>query len=245
MEKNILASIILFSPDLERLKENIDAIKGQVNHLLLIANGPTCSKAIQLYASEHYITILENRENEGIAFALNQAMGFAKENGYTWVLTLDQDSVCPEQMVMVLVRHIVKDNIGIVCPGVIDRNLEEDKIEQEWKYVEKCITSGCLTSVEAWENVGGFTDKLFIDYVDFDYCAKLKKRGYKIIMDTSVKLLHEVGHITQIKFKNLSYILYNHSAFRTYYYFRNVIYYYKTHQDFVDVYEEKRALIIR
>lgn len=34
---------------------------------------------------------------------------------------------------------------------------------------DECITSGSLTSVEAWQKIGGFDEWLEIDGVDFDF----------------------------------------------------------------------------
>ena len=45
------------------------------------------------------ITIIKNGKNEGIAKALNQMFEFAIEQQYEYVLTLDQDSVCPDNII--------------------------------------------------------------------------------------------------------------------------------------------------
>ncbi len=43
--KNILAAIVPYNPDLERLQKNINAIEPQVEHLIIVDNG---SKNINL-----------------------------------------------------------------------------------------------------------------------------------------------------------------------------------------------------
>lgn len=246
MEK-IIASIILYQPDMKRLEENIDAVRHQVERIVLVINGPGSEEAAKRYACMEDFIIINNDKNRGIAYALNQAMKYGYENGYEWVLTLDQDSVVPEDIVERLSRHFNKKRVGIIAPSIVDRNVgASEKKTEGWDDVKMCITSASLTNTSVWREVGGFTNELFIDFVDFDYCAKLIRSGYRIIKDYEVLLLHEVGHARRIHFgKKHEFVIYNHSAFRRYYYTRNVIYFYKTYPEMVDVKWEKRELLVR
>lgn len=65
---------------------------------------------------------LTEHQNTGIAHALNQIMTEAKEDGYTWVVTFDQDSIIPKGMKTAYESNIgVDKDIAIVCPQVIDK----------------------------------------------------------------------------------------------------------------------------
>ena len=65
---------------------------------------------------------------------------------------------------------------GIVSPQIVDRNMvdisnwdscRDNKVYEVHQAARKgIITSGALTSIEAWKHVGGFDDSFFIDYVD-------------------------------------------------------------------------------
>lgn len=244
--KTVLASIILYNPDMERLAENIEAIKSQVKEIVMIVNGPGCEAAIEKYREQSGIAFVINDKNKGIAYALNQAMRYGYDNGYQWVLTLDQDSISPDNLVQHLSKHCDKENIGIIAPCNTDINKPSaDLAKSGWEYLSRCITSASLTSIKAWKKVGGFTNELFIDYVDFDYCAKLTKNGYKIIKDYDIVLTHEVGHIKLLKLGKWEYPLYNHPPMRRYYYTRNMIYYYKTYPDIINVRWHKIDLLKR
>ena len=91
----ILAGIVLFNPNIDRLKENIDAIYEQVSSIVLFNNGSNNLIEINNVIS-HYerIIFLNSKINKGIAFALKSIMDLAIKEEYDWVLTLDQDSVC-------------------------------------------------------------------------------------------------------------------------------------------------------
>lgn len=245
-KEKILASIILYNPDMERLNENIEAIRPQVDEITMIVNGSGCEEAISKYEQCNDISFVVNDTNKGIAYALNQAMRQGYKKGYKWVLTLDQDSVAPDNLVQQLVKHCHRDKVAIIAPCNTDKKKpSEDLKKSGWEYVSRCITSASLTNVDAWKSVGGFTDELFIDYVDFDYCAKLTKAGYKILKDYDTVLMHQVGDIRLVTIGKKQYVIYNHSPMRRYYYTRNVIYFYKTYADMVDVSWQRIDLIKR
>ena len=86
------------------------------------------------------------------------------------------------------------------------------------------ITSGCLMSIEAFENVGGFCDKLFIDMVDCEYCFRLRQHGYKVLIYTKPLMNHSLGNLQVIEIFGKKIKLFNHSPFRRYFIFRNTIY---------------------
>lgn len=231
----IAAGIILFNPDLLRLQENIAAIHQQVDLLVFIDNHSDNLQLIERdYADYENITIIKNEENFGIAKALNQAMLFCQSKGYTWVLTLDQDSVCPSNLIEEYTKYLDLPNVAIISPVIDDRNMRESSTvlhsADDYEEIEKCITSATLTNVDIWEKLDGFDESMFIDLVDFEYCMRILQQGYKILRVNTVILLHEVGRITQPKFLFWDLIILNHSPFRKYYIARNIIYLAKKHK---------------
>ena len=123
------------------------------------------------------ITIIKNGKNEGIAKALNQMFEFAIEQQYEYVLTLDQDSVCPDNIIEEYNKYLDEHKLGSLCPQCVDRNFKSELNNEDVIEVDKCITSASLVPVSAWNDVGGFNEELFIDFVDHDFCAKLKEIG--------------------------------------------------------------------
>jgi len=237
----ILAGITLFNPNLKRLKENIAAITTQVDSILCVDNGSNNIVKIEHILSLQYpdIIFIKNFKNLGVATALNQMFQYAQFNGYDWVLTLDQDSICPQNLIKEFKEFIGKKRIGCICPLVKDRNyMRIDKHHGKVEKVDKCITSASLNSVDAWKDVKGFTDELFIDFVDHDYCAKLIEHGYKILRINSVILLHEIGKGKDHKLFGLHFTTLNHNAFRKYYIVRNRIYYMYVHKKIINYKKE-------
>ena len=224
MANNICAGIVLYNPDIERLRQNIVAIMSQVEIVYLQDNGSINIEDVKkLICNYPSIILLQNSENKGIAWALNSICRKAEVDCYQWILTLDQDSVCPENMIEIYEKHLT--NADMLCPKIIDRNYGIiDGSSKGTETVEKCITSGCLLNLASWRQVHGFDEKMFIDGVDFEFCYRMKKAGMNILRVNEILLNHEIGNITVRHFLGNKVIVKNHSAFRKYYIAKNIIY---------------------
>lgn len=229
----VLAGIVLYKPDFQRLKENIQSICAQVSEILLVDNGSIdeekCNdflKSIKIGTCN--ITIVFNKKNCGIAHALNQILKYAQENSYPWFLTLDQDSICGERLIEHYLKYISQD-VGQLSCKVVDRNTGvmhstknfDDRIVTEIPF---CITSGCLNNTSAIMQCGGFKEDLFIDGVDLDISCNLRNHNYRILCVNYEGLLHELGDgVTRNVFGHKVAVS-NHQPWRNYYARRNIIY---------------------
>ena len=230
----ITAGITTFNPDNGQLKKNLDAITVQVSRVVIVDNGSGNIAEIKKLISEYdNITSFFAPRNMGIAWALNCMMNAGSKLGADFVLTLDQDSVCPNDMIENYIQYYKKiikkhpnDKIGILCPTVIDKSGEilEGHGKHEIESDVKCITSGALTNVAAWKDIKGFDEFMFIDGVDFDYSDRLIAAGYKIYRLRDVVLKHELGDICIRHFLFWKVRVKNHTAFRRYYIARNGFY---------------------
>lgn len=222
----ICAGIVLYNPSILTLKKNISSIHEQVSFVFLQDNGSDNIKDIKMILEQYSnVILLENNINKGIAWALNNLCKCADKEGFKWILTLDQDSICPENYISLLYKNISMDRAAIICPMILDINAgklydTEMKIES----VDQCITSGNILYINAWKSVDGFDNKMFIDGVDFEFCYRLKRKGWNIYRDNRVILTHEIGEIQIRHFLFWKVIVKNHSSFRKYYIAKNIIY---------------------
>lgn len=229
-----IAGIITYNPDINRLKENLHAVLNQVDKVLIIDNGSDNVQEIKNYLKNTAnVIFIVNHENRGVACALNQEAKYALENGYGWLLSLDQDSVIPDGLVDEYQKYIDNSEIGMICCKIKDRNFGEldynAKITGGTEIVPTCITSASMIRLSAWNKVGGYYEPLFIDSVDFDICYSLRKAGYKILRTNDIALLHEVGHGRKVHFLGKDRQLVNHSPIRYYYIFRNGLFVARRH----------------
>lgn len=251
MHKKIVAGIVLYNPDLERLKMNIEAIECNefVHQIVVVDNhSDNVAEAEQLLATHTQIHLIRNTKNVGIARALNQIAQYATEKGATWVLTLDQDSVVPENLIGEYLNYTNLSNVGIIACRIVDMNYGQMHTSRTegWEYIEQCITSGSLLNLTAWKQVGGFCEELFIDGVDFDFCIRLRQKEYKVLRTNNTYLTHEIGHGRSVKIAGRKALVLNHTARRLYYIARNYLYIGITHGEKVKWSKEvmKRMLLV-
>lgn len=222
----IVGGIVLYYPNVRRLEENICSIKPQVDKLILFNNGSELSQEVRAICKE--CILIDKKTNIGIAAGLNEICKYAdKELNADWVLTLDQDSICPENLVSEYSKFMDLPDAGILCPQIHDMNFGkmgyDSGSNSQYDCIEACITSASLMRISAWKEVGGFWDGLFIDMVDFDICWSLVEHGYKIYRINSVALRHEIGHGREVSFRGQKAVAYNHTPVRDYYIIRNNI----------------------
>ena len=228
--KNLyMAGIVTYNPDISKLRDAIESVLKQsmMEEILIVDNNSENIVEIEKFVDNKKVFIVENNANMGIAQALNSIMQRACDKGYEWVLTCDQDSIMPSNLLKVFVNYIQEEDVGIISPKVFDTNAQSfvsEKSPHAISEVEKCITSGSFNRVSAWKQVGGFDEFMFIDGVDFDYCFRLRGAGYKIIQLNEVSIVHEIGNISIKKFCCTNVAVMNHNAFRKYYIVRNRIY---------------------
>ena len=227
---NNAAVIVLYNPDKELLYENVKAIIEQVDFLIFVDNSPFVSKLdfMDQYGSKKYTYIFMDG-NKGIGEALNTAVNVCLEKEIPWLLTLDQDSICPNNLISSYQKYVDMDNIGIICCNKNYNGHGADRYEKEIEVVNTCITSASYINTVACRDIGLFDEKMFIDYVDFEYCYRLLENGYKIIQVNTVTLVHRLGDLRIINLFGFAIHVENHNSFRKYYIARNIIYTWNKH----------------
>lgn len=226
--QSFAAGIVTYNPDIERLRENISSIKDNacLRFVIIADNGSNNVTEIQsLVVLMDGILFLPLGENKGIAFALNTICQKALSLQIDWLMTLDQDSVSQAHIIddMAALCH---QGIGIICPRIEDRNMGRRYTNRSegTDYIERCVTSGSLVCLKAWEETKGFSEQLFIDGVDYDFCQKLRNAGYKILRNNAVFIIHEIGHGQTRQLFGKNFAVMNHAPIRLYYMIRNYLY---------------------
>lgn len=240
------AGIVLYNPDVLKLKKNLDAIFPQVKKIFIVDNGSENFNEFSPLLKDYQNAELHClNENKGIAFAHNKICSLAEENKFDWALLLDQDSEVPQNIIQTYETYSDSSDIGMLCAKVVDRNFGElnylaHKIENE--FVQVCIASASAIKISAWRNVGGFCNEMFIDSVDFDMCQSLLENNYKILKINKLSFFHEVGKSKVVTFRGKQYMILNHAPVRYYYMIRNAFLLARRHHNLV---RQVRLIIIR
>lgn len=230
---DICAVVVTFFPRPDTA-DNLLALAPQVGRLLIIDNGssPETFQSLEPVARELGAMVMRLGSNLGIAKALNIGLQHAREQGFHWLATFDQDSCPPagmlEAMGCALADYPQSQRVGLIAPVHIDRRagvVMSDRYREAsgatWHVIRTTMTSGNLVSVAAADQVGGFDDSLFIDYVDNEFCLRLRRRGFKILEATLARLGHALGNL---EIRDLGFVrtgITHQSALRRYYMTRN------------------------
>lgn len=175
-----------------------------------------------------HITYIPLNDNMGIAEALNVGFRKAKELGVKWVITMDQDSILPDDMIekyLNFIKEHSQEKIGILSPLIMMYDGEKLTPKDSYDEIEEAITSGCMVNIKSFDEAQGFKSEMFIDGVDFEYCYNIKQYGYKIFRLNNVLMQHHLGNTKEYKLfgKHLFYVT-NHNYIRRYYMTRNSLY---------------------
>jgi len=234
MKNKICSITVTYKPDFI-INKQIKLLLKFIDKIIIIDNGSVNKKMLQKISRYKKIFIVYNEENIGLAAALNMGIKYAIKRGFKWVLALDQDSLPDKNMINKMIKvynelsYDRKKDIGGIFPYHIElQNKNKLKItDNSYKFTETAITSGSMFKIDIFKKTGFFEEKLFIDYIDYEFCLRAKKFGYKFIMVNNAILYHKLGDTKEIYFLNKKRVVTNHSPLRRYYITRNRFYVYK------------------
>jgi len=228
--------VVLYKPR-EEIKEKINTYMPHLEILYVVDNSPNQQNESLLPKSKK-IKYICNNENLGIAKALNIGCEHAIQEGFDWILTMDQDSAFTKDNLEKLMDYVEKeatDNIGIVSPyHLIVTNVPRSKLKVE--HPVEVMTSGNLLNLKLYQKIGGFKDWLFIDCVDIEYCMNLRVNGFDIIRLNEVVMNHNLGDSKTYRVLWKKVVTSNHNALRRYYITRNCYYIYDMYHEYFPEY---------
>ena len=176
---------------------------------------------------------IRNGTNLGVAKALNQGMLATRDEGFAYALLLDQDSRIEAASLerLVTAQEAIEDAF-IVCPRVL---YEPPSVRGHGSgkggvtRVTVAISSGSLVDLSRLDEVGLHDEKLFVDYVDFEYCLRAAAKGCFTYRVEDAVLQHRLGDRREARLLGLRCYPTHHSPERRYYKTRNMLYVWRKH----------------
>ena len=225
MMSRVAGIVVIYNPE-DDIIHNIESYIQQVDQLYLIDNSERENLNIKNYSKEaNCAEYIFNGKNLGISKSLNLGAILAIKSGCDYILTMDQDTEATSNLVKKLIEiHRNYKSVGIAAPYPLNRIHKILPRDNSIHQVNNVITSGALLSLRAYEKAGPFMEKLFIDYVDFEYCMRLKKKSYNVYQCNNAIIYHSVGNLVKWKLFGLNFYSTNHSPLRLYYRTRNRFY---------------------
>ncbi len=224
------------APDFEH---NVRALAPQVEKLIIVDN--QSSAAIQQFigtvASAYQTEIVWSQQNLGIASALNAGIDLALgKKECRWILVLDQDSHVPPDFVATMLNAYeacpFKDEVALIGANyqLAFRTLQAPSTGgkvRTFREVDTLMTSGTLVKRKVFADCGTFDESFFMDYVDHEFCFRVRRHGLRIIQANNAILRHQLGSPTSHRIFGRHFITSNYSASRRYHQARNRVIFYR------------------
>lgn len=221
--------VTTFAPD-DSLEAHLRLVSPQVALVVLVDDtGPDGS-------DRHYpidnLVVIRNATNVGIARALNLGIACAAERGCEWIITLDDDTrVRPDYLDVAFsfVNSGQVPRLGIVALSRPAAGVGPMPSPGGYRIRRNIITSGSLSPLELFQTLNGFSEDLFIDLVDFDFCCRARKLGRALVVLDAVGMEHQVGNAETRRWLGRRTTVYHHAPFRLYYQARNALVFARRH----------------
>lgn len=210
---------------------NYDNLIGKANTCVILVDN-TVKRDLGISGKSLYYIPL--KENYGIATAQNIGIRKAMELGCSHIVFFDQDSVIEPNYVDEIVEEYAHmescmGNLFLLGPTVFNGRTgdeyksvlhKDDVASNGFIPRQEIISSGSCVGATKVGTVGRLCERLFIDYVDFEWCWRANKMGFVSGITSNVRLRHFVG---QREFKVFNQLVIISSPFRYFYQYRNYL----------------------
>ncbi|MDN7182305.1 glycosyltransferase family 2 protein [Caballeronia sp. SEWSISQ10-4 2] len=232
------ALVVLYKPTAGQLRNLID-LRARCGVLLAVDNSPAANTANVGLLGDHGIDYVFNGNRGGIAGAYNRGLARLFSQGLDAVVLFDQDSHTSVDYfpVMRAACAALGARAFAIGPRIYDENARRflPQLYSNGFYVrtlmfpegaalQPCsflISSGSVISRLAYEQLGSFTEALFIDHVDTDYSMRALVRGVQFYVEPKLVLSHRIGNKREHRLGPLGVTSMNHPPMRRYYMARN------------------------
>jgi rhamnosyltransferase len=231
----VVAVVSAFNPSWD-LVSRVKSHTEHVTHVVVVNDGSSnTDQSIWQGLNDAGVEVVHHSENLGVAAALNTGVAAAFDfDPEAWILALDQDSDLSDGYVnsaLSTYRRLEAKGVrvGLVAPGKHNGfPVKLVKSEGSFREAFDPMQSGCLIPGAVIGTAGPLDETLFIDGVDTDFNARLRKLGYRLPADPGCNLHHELGNpraVTILKrrihFRGRPLALTYHPPLRVYYITRN------------------------
>lgn len=152
--------------------------------------------------------IISQPNNPGLSSSYNKAAKYARDNGYEWIMVLDQDTTFPEGAIDAYLKTIDEhSDVKMIAPchkianGVFispvkyfckfGRNQDSVKTGVVSFTEASPINSGLLINLDAFEKVGGYDEDVTLDFSDIRFIEKFKTQYSKFYVLEDVVCLQD------------------------------------------------------
>ena len=213
--QQVFAVLLVYQLDPSVVATNLESLGATVRALVVVDNSSSRDAARWniLAAGNRKVHAVMNGANAGVAAGWNAGIKLALEQGAEFVLLLDEDSIPGTEMVQGLIAAwavLAQTNVlAAVGPDFRDRTTGARAIfvsmsrygirrrccsaEDKFLPTDYLMSSGSLVHRTVFDAVGFMDERLFIDYVDTEWCLRARSRGRACFGVCGAHMQHAFG----------------------------------------------------
>ncbi|HVJ08743.1 MAG TPA: glycosyltransferase [Acidisarcina sp.] len=212
---SILAVVVLYgmspreSATLRTLQKSILLSQSMGKFKILIYDNTPGGHSLEMNSNDYAYHV--SNANIGLAGAYNYALQMAEEEGFEWLLTLDQDTELTREYVgrlFQLVQRLSPDNrVAAIVPCVVDQGMiispHANFLGFAWEFPKRfeglseretaAINSATSWRVTTLRAIGGFNPLFWLDYLDYWVCHSIHHLGQRIYVDSNLVIDHQLS----------------------------------------------------
>jgi len=237
-QSNTCALVVTYQPD-DDCFGRLDRLLAQFPLVIVVDNASTNNfkNLIDSLNGRSKVLLVRNDCNFGMGKALNLGLAYAKNRGFHYCATFDQDTAVFPELLKILLAVYQRQGQELALVGANYWNAHKGRNFLECAdagldaSVERktLITSGTLMPLAMIDKIGGFREDYFIDSVDHEFCLRARSYGYLLFMTCRPLMSQNIGS-EKIGSSLFSHLMsFDHSPARKYYIARNVVVTMKTY----------------
>lgn len=166
--------------------------------LLIYDNSPTPAHSLPVLSGLNLV-YQHDESNPGVSKAYNTGAKLAAQNNLQWLLLLDQDTEIKADYLAMFVAEQAKNSwCKVFAPFLLDHGLLVSPFR--WKRARGSVfkkspqpgslkmknlalaNSGLIINTDFFQQIGGYTPDIRLDFADIDFCSKVAARDEEFIL---------------------------------------------------------------
>ena len=198
------------------------------------------------------VTVIRHQDNRGTSGAVITGFQYGLERGYDWIWILDADSAPRKDALEKLLRlyagfsselqaqtrllaSLPLDSTnntpghGVVISSALTGPVRPESTQEFYEF-DVAMWTGCLFKLSAVREIGLPSADYVLDWGEFEYALRGKRRGYRAFMHQGSILDHNIGGHPSLRSRTsrlgpLRLTTIDFPPIRLYYFTRNILYF--------------------
>lgn len=190
---NYAVGLVIYHPE-ESVFKRIGQMVNLGYRVYVFDNSPNDDKYTQAIKNDPNIFYMSAGKNVGLGYSLSTVCASAYAHGYQRLLFLDQDTGISGNTLEFIGQYPSNLPIEVerLYAAVVFKG--NSAPSHDLREVSLAISSGSLFNLPVLKHIGWHNEKYFVDCVDYEFCVRARRCGFKIGL---IKNTPDFDHVTE------------------------------------------------